>query len=80
MTTGALLSAYLILSLIAFGLVDVGLWITGRQTMSQWIIKLANRNVLFGYLALAFCFCLVVGGVVLVKHWELPCILFKALC
>jgi hypothetical protein len=80
MTSGALLSSYLILSLIAFGLVDVGLWITGRQTMSQWIIKKAEQNVLFGYIALLFCLALVVGGIILIKHWELPCILFKALC
>lgn len=80
MKTGALLSSYLILSLIAFGLVDVGLWVTGQQTMSQWVIKYAKKYELVGFVALGFCLLLCAGGLVLAIHWELPCILFNKFC
>lgn len=77
MTTGFLLSSYLILSLIAFGLVDVGLWITGKETMSQWIILNSEQNIWIAFGWLGFCACLIFGGVILFKHWELPRILKK---
>lgn len=76
MTTGFLLSSYLILSLIAFGLVDVGLWITGRETMSQWIIRKATKNIFIGYIWLLFCLLLVAGGIFLAFHWCLLQVLF----
>ena len=80
MSTGFLLSSYLILSLIAFGLVDVGLWITGRETMSQWVIKYGKKYRMVGIIALGFCLLLCAGGLLLLLHWEIPCILFNKFC
>lgn len=80
MTTGFLLSSYLILSLIAFALVDVGLWITGRETMSQWVIKHGKKNNLVGIIALVFCVLICTIGLWLIFHWEIPCIVFNKFC
>lgn len=77
MSTGFLLIAYLLLSLLAFGLVDVGLWITGKETMSQWIIAASENNIFAAFGWLGFCLALIAGGIVLVRHWELDRILKK---
>lgn len=69
--TGPLLGMYLILSLVAFAIADLGLWLSGRQTWSQWVIIKKNESRGWKIAAWAFILGIVLVMLWLIPHWEL---------
>ena len=57
--------AVLIISWLA---VDLSVFLLGKETASQWIIKIAKRDKVFGWCMLAV---VVLVAAVLIVHWEL---------
>jgi uncharacterized Tic20 family protein len=68
MPTGELLGWILLVLVLSWGAADLVVWLTGRQTFSQWVIKESKKRLSFALTAL----CIVVFfGWWLIDHWEL---------
>jgi len=80
MNTGAWLTLFLVASLTIFAIWDVWAYVTGRTTMSRWVIKMSKKVTWIGYIFLIFSTGITLVGFWLLFHWELPCILFNRFC
>lgn len=65
---GALLFLLLLAILILWGLIDLAVYLLGKQTMSQWVITMANKHEWF---CLAALLLILLAAGILIDHFEL---------
>ena len=67
MSTGATLGAVLFVGLVAWLLFDLILYMAGKETFSQWVIKQSSKNKVFARVVLFVILC---GAALLLIHFE----------
>lgn len=71
---------FFITSLAIFSMWDVYLFISGKTTLSRYVINKSKKSKTWAYSSFLFVFFILIISVWLFFHWEINCIIFNFAC